>query len=159
MIQQFLADQKAILAALAIIVSVSTFALSFWFTWRSAIAAKRPVLVFVYEPATGWVIRNIGNGPALNVIVAQKIVGGNWFNPVRIPPLAKDKEFVPVWLHHVNTTGLGATYTDFGNSNYTSTCGNDLSKSMSGNKIGSWEEKDIGRHWNHPKYSGGTDVA
>lgn len=27
-----------------------------------------PVLVFVYEPSQGWLARNVGNGPALNVM-------------------------------------------------------------------------------------------
>jgi hypothetical protein len=145
-------DLKTILSGIAVIVSVFTFGLSFWFTWRSAVAAKRPVLVFVYEPSTGWVIRNIGGGPALNIVVAQKRIGGKWFNPVRIPPLAKDKDFVPLWLHHVNTTGIGATYSDFEDRPYTSTCGNDLSVTTSGTKFGPWSETDIGRHWNQKKY-------
>jgi hypothetical protein len=145
-------DARNTLAALAILISVTTFALSFWFTWRSAVAAKRPVLVFAYEGKTGWVIRNIGGGPALNVIVAQKKVGGEWFNPVRIPPLARDKDFVPVWLDHVNTTGLGAIYSDFENRPYTSTCGNDLSVTLSGAKFGPWPEHLIGRHWKQPLY-------
>lgn len=104
-------NPKDILSGVAIVVSICTFGLSLWFAWRSSIAAKRPVLVFVYDGRTGWVLRNIGGGPALNVIVAQKCVGDEWFNPVRVPPFAKDAEFALRWLGHVNTTGLGATYT------------------------------------------------
>lgn len=152
LLQQIINDPKAILSALAIIISVCTFAVSFWFNWRSSVAAKRPVLVFVYEGQTGWVIKNIGGGPALNIVVAQKKVGGSWFNPVRMPPLAKDKEFIPRWLHHVNTTGLGATYSDFEKRPYTSTCGNDLSVTSSGTKFGPWPEDKIGRHWRQEPY-------
>jgi hypothetical protein len=56
-------DVKTVLSAMAILVSVLTFALSFWFAWRSSVAAKRPVLVFVYDGRTGWILRNIGGGP------------------------------------------------------------------------------------------------
>ena len=74
---------------------------------------RKPVLTFVYDDETGWNLRNIGNGPALNVIVAQKDVGGQWFNPVRVSPLTKDRAFVCCWLGNVITIGLGVTYTDF----------------------------------------------
>lgn len=145
-------DVKTVLTAIAILVSISTFGLSFWFTWRSSISAKRPVLVFIYDEASGWIIRNIGGGPALNIVVAQKRVGGEWFNPVRVPPLAKDKEFIPRWLGHVNTTGLGATYTDYEDRVYTSTCGNDLSRTFRRARFGPWPEEKMGRHWNQPDY-------
>jgi hypothetical protein len=98
------------------------------------------------------VLKNIGSGPALNILVAQKRVGGEWFNPVRIPPLSKDGEYIPTWLGHVNTTGLGAIYSDSEGKPYTSTCGNDLSQVFEGAKFGPWKESDIGRHWNQPLY-------
>jgi hypothetical protein len=145
-------DIKDLLAGIAIIVSCLTFGLSFWFTWRSGVSAKRPVLVFVYDASTGWILRNIGLGPALNVTIAQKRVQGEGFNPVRVPPLAKDKECILRWLGHVNTTGLGATYTDYENRAYTSTCGDDLSRTFRGVQFGPWPEQGIGKHWNQPNY-------
>lgn len=145
-------DPKTVLSAIAILVSVLTFGLSFWFTWRSSVSAKRPVLVFVYDGRTGWILRNTGGGPALNVLVAQKKVGAGWFNPVRVPPLAKDTELVLRWLDHVNTTGLGATYADYEDRAYSSTCGDDLSRTFRGRRFGPWPEETIGRHWNQPTY-------
>jgi hypothetical protein len=147
-----MSDPKTVLAALAIFVSLCTFGLSFWFTWRSSIAAKRPLLVFIYEGNTGWILRNIGGGPALNVIVAQKKVGGEWFNPVRVPPFAKESEMALKWLGHVNNTGLGVTYTDYEDRPYTSTCGNDLSRTFRGTRFGPWNEPVVLRHWNVPTY-------
>ena len=67
---------ETLLSVTALLVSVVTFGLSFWFSWRSAVTAQRPVLVFVYQQGTGWILRNIGGGPALNVLVAQKKMGG-----------------------------------------------------------------------------------
>jgi hypothetical protein len=140
-------DARTVLSAIAILVSIATFGLSFWFNWRSSISAKRPVLVFVYDEGVGWLLRNIGGGPALNVIVAQKQAGGEWFNPVRVPPFAKNAEVVLAWLQHENTTGLGATYTDYEDRAYTSTCGDDLSRTSPGALFGPWPEATIGRHW------------
>jgi hypothetical protein len=145
-------EPRTILPAIAILVSIFTFGLSFWFTWRSSIAAKRPVLVFVYEDSIGWLLRNIGGGPALNVIVAQKRIGGEWFNPVRVPPFAKDAEMSLRWLGHANTTGLGATYTDYEDRPYTSTCGDDLSRTFRGARFGPWPKEMVGRYWSQADY-------
>jgi hypothetical protein len=87
---------------------------------------------------------------ALNVLVAQKKVGGEWFKPVRVPPLAKDTEFGLRWLDRVNTTGLGTTYTDYEDRAYSSTCGDDLSRTFRGTRFGPWPEEMIGRHWDQP---------
>lgn len=139
------------LSATALIVSVLTFALNYRHNRRAVVLSRKPVLVFAYDGRRGWVLKNVGSGPALNVIVAQRR-NNQWFNPVRIPPLAKDAEFVPLWLGHVNTTGLGATYTDSESTSYTSITGNDLSQIFAGTKFGPWQEKEIGRYWNHPLY-------
>src|SRR6266404_1422855 len=130
----------AALSSTALLLSVVTFALNYRQSRRNAIVSRKPVLVFEYDGDNGWALRNVGAGPALNVVVAQKRVGGEWFNPVRVPPLSKDGKFVLLWLNHVNTTGLGATCTDTEQLPYTSTCGNDLSKTFKGALFGPWPE-------------------
>jgi hypothetical protein len=114
--------------------------------------------VFVYDGNIGWIIGNVGGGPAMNVIVAQVKGKEPWFNPVRIPPLAKDKVFIPLWLHHVNSTGLGCIYTDFEDRFYTSTCRGDNSLTFRGRRFGPWKKEETGIYWNHPKYQE-SDVA
>ena len=140
------------LSTTALVVSLTAFALNYRHARRAAVLGRKPVLVFLYDGARGWVLKNVGNGPALNIVVAQKRVGGDWFNPVRIPPLSRDAEYVPLWLGHVNTTGLGAIYTDSEGKSYTSTCGNDLSQVFEGIRFGPWSEAEISRHWNQPLY-------
>jgi hypothetical protein len=136
----------------AVVVSLFALGISTYTTWQTAVAGRRPVLVFDYSES-GWRVRNVGSGPALNVVIAQKRVGGAWFNPVRVPPLAVGGEFVLKWCLHVNDTGLGATYFDTANRPYTSKCGNDRTTTHTGVTIPKWEEKQIGRHWNHPDYA------
>jgi hypothetical protein len=92
---------------LSVTLAVAALALSlvsFVLTYRAGHAEDRrsriPVLVFIYDDARGgWALRNVGNGPALNVLVAQKHVKGDrcgqWYRPVRVPPIARDQE-VPV---------------------------------------------------------------
>jgi len=140
------------IASLALVFSIVSFTLSYLRGQRSSIRDVKPVLAFEYNGNVGWILRNIGNGPALNVVVAQKRVGGNWFNPVRVPPLAADSSFVPTWLGHVNTTGLGATYMDIDGKKYSSVTGNDLTKIHGHEVFGPWDEAEIGLHWKQPPY-------
>lgn len=142
---------SAIFSCAALIVSIITFALNYQNARRSSVLARKPVLVFEYQGDFGWALRNVGSGPALNVVVAQRL-NGQWFNPVRIPPLSKEGTFILRWLGHVNTTGLGATYTDTEDLPYTSICGKDLNKVTSGLLFGPWPEAEIGKYWNQPLY-------
>ena len=143
-------ETRDIFAGTAILVSVVTFALSYLHTWRSSILSIKPVLVFAYDGGRGWALRNVGNGPALNIIVAEKPLNSEWTNPIRIPPIPKEGEFVLCWLGHTNISGLGATYTDFRNRPYSATCQKDLSRTFDGLTLPSWTEDQLGKHWEQP---------
>lgn len=145
-------DPRLIISLLALFLALISFCVSMWQAWRSGVIARRPVLAIEYEENSGWYLHNIGNGPALNVIAAQKRVEGKWFNPVRVPPIAAGNSLHMKWLGEVNTTGIGAIYGDFKGRVYSSTCGNDLVRLYVGNKIGFFRESDIGKHWNQPMY-------
>jgi hypothetical protein len=136
------------LSAIAVAVALTTFVLNYRIARRAVVLARKPVLVFVYDATRGWVLRNVGGGPALNILVAQRKVSADWFGPVRIPPLSRDAEFVPDWLGHTNSVGLGASYTDSEGRPYTSITGNDLTEVFEGPRFGPWPETEIGRHWN-----------
>lgn len=70
-----------ILSGLALVVSFMSFQLT-------AVRSVKPVLTIAYQSDAGWSLTNVGNGPALNVIVARRETEGKWFDPVRVPPLA-----------------------------------------------------------------------
>jgi hypothetical protein len=111
------------------------------------VRARKPVLVFVDDPEQGcWVLRNVGNGPALNVLVALRH-GGRWFNPVLVPPFGKDSSFPLRWLGRINTAGLGATYSDFEDRRYTSTLGGERSRAYAGDRLPRWKDAEIRRYW------------
>lgn len=109
-------------------------------------ASARPVLVFEYKPGDGWHLKNIGQGPALNILVALH-QPEEWFHPVRIPPISKDGSIALTWCLHDNVHGLGALYEDVNAERYTSTCGNDLSTTRRGFAFGPWRESEIGKLW------------
>jgi hypothetical protein len=131
------------LAVSTLALSVSAVALL-----RNAVNWARPVLVFVYDGTRGWVLSNIGNGPALNLVVAQKRPGisgrDGWFRPVRVPPLAASHEAVLDWLQHTNDTGLGVEYEDVEGRKYCAHCGADLTRIRRGPLFPwGWQENEI----------------
>lgn len=138
---------NVVVAGMALLVSC----FAYWFARKTAIEEIRPVLVFTYDNKRGWILQNIGKGPALNIVIAQK-KNECWFNPVRIPPLSANSEFILAWLDHVNDTGLGATYDNFQDRSYSSTCSKDLSRVFTKNKLRAWHNAEIGVHWDHPVY-------
>jgi hypothetical protein len=98
----------------AILLSGVTFGLSYRASRAAERRARIPVLVFVYDGAQGWLLRNVGNGPALNIEVAQKVVrgerAGSWTNPVRVPPVGRDNEILLSWLGGDSLHGLSPGY-------------------------------------------------
>ncbi|HZC99842.1 MAG TPA: hypothetical protein VFA46_06520 [Actinomycetes bacterium] len=149
------------LAVAALVISLITFVLSYRATTAAERRSRLPVLVFVYDGNRGWLLRNVGNGPALNIIVAQKHTrgsqAGDWYNPVRVPPIAREAEFPLSWLDPASDFGLGAVYQDFlsadvkgGGRVFTVTCGNDLNAVTPGRLLPSWAEREIWRHWSPP---------
>ena len=142
-------ETATVIAITSLALAATSFLVSLWLAHRAAIRVRKPVLVFVDDPDRGcWVLQNVGNGPALNVLVAQR-QAGLWFNPVRAPPLAKDAAFSLGWLGRVTTTGLGATYSDFEDRRYTSTLGGERSRTYDGCLLPDWDDEDheIRRYW------------
>ena len=64
-------EPELLISFIAIFVAFLSVIISFYFSRLSSKTSVFPVLVFVYTKEWGWKICNLGNGPALNVIVAQ----------------------------------------------------------------------------------------
>ena len=126
------------ISIVAVLISFASLAISFWQRCGSAITGAKPALVFVFDNAGGWRLRRVGEGPALNVIVAKKRVQGGWFNPVRVPPVPKDGEFDLHWIHGIpadDKNGLGATYNDMRDRPYITTTGGDHPRISEGYRL------------------------
>jgi hypothetical protein len=135
------------ISAVSVVIALSSLVLNVWLNQRAAVRARKPVLVFVDEPHEHcWVLRNVGNGPALNVLVAQQ-ADGRWFNPVLVPPCGRDSVYPLRWLGRVNNTGLGATYSDFEGYVYTSTLSSERSRTYEENQLPQWADQEVGRYW------------
>jgi hypothetical protein len=140
-------DWKQYVSVAALLFSLVSFSLTFGLSKSSAVTAVRPVLVFEYSESDGWSVRNVGNGPALNVLVATKNDDSDWLQPVRIPTLKRDGAFPLNWIGHLNVRTLGASYMDVSARQYSSTSTNDLSEVYEGNRLREWPEKAISAHW------------
>lgn len=135
------------ISIVSVAIAALSFVTNFWVGRRAAVRARKPVLVFVDDPEEQcWVLHNVGNGPALNVLVAQR-QDGRWFNPVFAPPLARDARFPLTWLGRINVTGLGAGYSDFEDYRYTSTLGGERSRTYDGNRLPNWADHEARRYW------------
>jgi hypothetical protein len=146
----------------AILISVASVAIAFAslvvnfvLNHRAAVRARKPVLVFVDESvdeSARWVLRNVGNGPALNVLVAQRDTEKKtWFNPVLVPPFAKDAFVSLEWIDRAADPGLAATYEDFENRCYTSTLGGETARTYDGDRLPEWKrigkDREVKRYW------------
>lgn len=124
---------SCVIAVLALLIS----ACSFWWSYRTSV---RPVLVFFNdefspEHKTTWSVQNVGNGPALNVVLC----GGKTLQTLdesvcailpALAPGAKERlSFVKTRLVFV------ATYSDLRGVKYTSTCSESINVFSSRNRF------------------------
>jgi hypothetical protein len=81
-------DARDILAWIPVLVSV----IAIFVAKRAVTRSLRPVLVFVCEVRDKvWCVQNVGTGPALDVLVAEKDRDEQtWARFKRVPPLPKD---------------------------------------------------------------------
>ena len=142
---------EIVIAAIALIVAVISFALPFWHTWRSHKAEIRPILVFLYDTEKGWHIRNVGGGPALNVLIVRRQPTEEWRDPVRVPPVSNGDLFQLRWMRHTNTDQLGASYEDFEGRSYSSVCRKDLTSIEKENILPMFGPEMIRAHWQIPE--------
>jgi hypothetical protein len=135
------------LSVLPIAFSGLALVLSFASFQMTAVRNVKPVLILSYQGDSGWHLKNVGNGPPLNVIVAETQKRGEWSVPVRVPPLAIGGDIGLRWLGHTNVKWLGASYADIDGRRYSSVTGEDLTTILQGNAFPRWKEQDIQKQW------------
>jgi hypothetical protein len=142
---------ETIISIVALVIAVVSFALPFWHTWRSHKAEIRPILIFLYDTEKGWYIRNVGDGPALNVLVARRQSPEEWRSPVRVPPVSNSDSLQLKWMKHTNIDQLGASYEDFEGRPYSSVCRKDLTAIEGRNVLPTFAPEVIRAHWQMPE--------
>ena len=149
-----------LIAAAALTLSIITFGIAQRSARASDRRARMPVLVFVYDDSGDdrgrWLLRNVGNGPALNIDTAIKFKheDSSWELPTRIPPIGRDGQFHLSWLGALNVAVLAASYEDFlhsgasgTSSEYTVQSAYDLNRVVSERELPRWDVKDTVPAW------------
>jgi len=115
-------DVGAWFAGLAVLVSVISLGCGLYTFYRSRIISMKPVLVFTNamddKGKARWFLRNVGNGPAINIVVAKRPKDDKWQKHSRVPTLA------PGYLFPIDFGGLEiqCDYYDIDNRPYSSRC-------------------------------------
>jgi hypothetical protein len=146
-----------ILDPFILLYSVVSFSLSFWQTLQGAQSRIRPVLVFVWDEA-GWNIKNVGSGPAIDIVASQSKNITDWIKPVRLPPLSAGSTYHLRWLGKCDIRALAATYTDFENHEYTTKTWNDKQKFSKGRALKQRDSNTIKPWWASPPPKSCLDV-
>ena len=136
-----------IISALALTLACASFGYTVIATKGARISASKPVVVFEYSGSNGWSIKNVGNGPALDVVVSIRASNGAWENPVRVPPLGADSSIKLMYLAHTNVESLGARYADTNKRVYSSIVEKDQTQILEGNHFPEWSEAQVVALW------------
>ncbi len=136
-----------LLSLLALAVSVGTFAIGYFQNERSEELQRRPILVFQYDGIAGWSVKNVGNGPAVNVIVVSSLEGAAWSNPVRTPPIASGGEIPLPWLESPDLEKLGTVYSGIRGTSYNTVCDDDLNTFDKPNALPNWPASGATAMW------------
>jgi hypothetical protein len=135
------------ISLVALILSIFATISSIYFSNIGLKTNVLPTLVFVYDSKKGWSISNVGNGPALNVIVAHQNHGeDNWKDPTRLYPIPEDEVVLIEWVGD-NPDKLMAAYTDVHNRPYTSLTDEDLTTIKDKDTSRPWSDSEIRRIW------------
>lgn len=136
-----------VISSCALLFAISSFAISFITEQRVRVKAIRPILVFEYSADEAWVVRNIGNGPALHPVVFNREHGSEWSFPVRIPALGSNTSTKLQWLGHSNINELGVTCEDFEGRWYSSVADDDRTTIFDGHFVDYPQNQDITPYW------------
>ena len=109
-------DAKDILLGIPVLVSV----IAIFVANRAVTRSLRPVLVFVCEVRDKvWCVQNVGTGPALDIVVAEKDRDEQpWARFKRLPPLPKNGK---IQLRSAPSF-FAVTYHDAENNTYSTIC-------------------------------------
>ena len=136
-----------IISILAFVFSIASFIISYFAQQSVEIQGIRPILVFEYDQKNGWILNNIGNGPAMNGIIFCSNDGNRWLFPVRIPAIRKEGSVILSWFEHTNINIFGAIYEDFEGRPYSSIADDDLTRTLPAHFIDYPAHNKVIPHW------------
>ena len=103
----------------------------------------QPVIVFNRSGQRPWKLKNVGNGPALNVLVSGGTKEKVWneTNTILLSAVGSNEEVALEWLTKKDTGALCAIYKDVAEREYTSECVGNRNSVDDGNKYQTLTQK------------------
>lgn len=111
---------SAVSSAVSALATVGTLAAAWWIYKGTIHASSKPVLVFSVRYGSKWQLQNVGNGPAIEVIVYEMHGDGRVENATRCHPIAAGSATELSWLKV--TSALRVVYSDSHQRSFTSHC-------------------------------------
>lgn len=132
--------------------SLTTAVASSWLAYCALQSSIQPVLVFTRRGSPGWWLENVGNGPALNLVIGCGDKAATWSRIMRAYPMAAGAKVAVEWAHPGEH--LAATYEDARGKAYTSYCycGKWSTQILRRNRFPHW--RDIAEEWHSPRQVG-----
>jgi hypothetical protein len=144
---RIVARPETIISAVALVISVVALGISIYLSAVGLRTSVLPALVFVYDPEDGWLLRNVGNGPALDPIVSHTEHGSEkWIMPTRIYPIEINARVHLPWLRH-NPDKIVVYYNDVHGRSYRSFVDEDRTQIDSGDFEAVWSPDKVRRVW------------
>jgi len=114
-------NNKFIISIVALLLSLFSLATSYIIYNKQETNTAKPTLVFVYDITTNqWYLRNIGNGPAVNIISFALLTKNEICHPISHPGIGREKEIKLFWLGNFVTPNWGVSYSDYLGNRFTS---------------------------------------
>ena len=132
---------KTFAPLLPAIVTTLGIVVSYYIFFRSVRANSNPVLIFTSRgEGTRWKLENYGNGPAINILVAEGETSKHWDEIVNCYPQAVGSSVELVWLKKAGI--LAATYSNIYGEQFTSICHHNQTQRIKGNKFPKWKSNN-----------------
>lgn len=113
-------DTGTVIATLSLILSALALVITYVVSRNTERATARPVLVFSLRSEGVWQLQNVGNGPAVSILVGETGREQQWFNITNCYPLAAGASIDLPWLRSANE--LAVVYTDIFQRQMTTHC-------------------------------------
>jgi hypothetical protein len=124
------------IASISTVIAVVALGISYATHRDSVRAAARPVLVFSMVSTFRWEVRNVGAGPAINVIVSDVRADRDTETVTNCYPLAAGAASQLTWLRAGHE--LAALYTDVYGREFTTFCNGNTNRVMNGSDGRDW---------------------
>jgi hypothetical protein len=128
---------EVIISVAALVISLLSLVFTVLYSRRSLRISVAPILIFSRDQQKGWLLENVGNGPALNVVVYNGDMK-EWEKAVRCYAIANKSNIDLPWVVHPGQ--LGATYEDVIGNQFTSYTKDDLTSIKKGKSI-EWKQE------------------